>query len=203
MHAVANSTTGKLPAINWRKILANAPSATSPENPDAVYDLGKSEVEELFAKGIISEGDRILDIGCGIGRLAVHLADKNVTYIGIDPLSNCIEFAKEAFADYPNISFHHIDLNNKFYALSGEDPAAFRFPFRDASFDAVLAVSLFTHFESATECKRYMRETLRVLKDGGSSYSTWFRAPPNHPNWDGYRTVILETEILNFFSAGW
>lgn len=166
-----------------------------------VYELGKYEVEELFAKGIISEGDRILDIGCGIGRLAVHLAHRTVTYVGIDPLRDCIEFAKEAFAEYPNCSFHHIDLQNSFYRLSGADPALLRFPFKDASFDAVLAVSLFTHFESEAECRRYIREIHRVLKEDGSSYSTWFRAPPNHPNWDGFRTVVLEAEILNFFSG--
>ncbi|PIQ75854.1 hypothetical protein COU78_01850 [Candidatus Peregrinibacteria bacterium CG10_big_fil_rev_8_21_14_0_10_49_24] len=201
MEKLAEMPTEEPMAQHWRSVLAQAPSLTSPEQPDGVYDLGQQEVQELFNKGIVSEGDSILDIGCGIGRLAVHLAQRNVTYVGIDPIRKCIEFAHESFADYPNCSFHHIDLQNSFYNLSGTDPALLRLPLKDASFDAVLAVSLFTHFESSAECQRYVREVHRVLRERGSFYSTWFRAPPNHPNWDGYRTVILESEILNFFSG--
>jgi ubiquinone/menaquinone biosynthesis C-methylase UbiE len=201
MQAVTSSTKEDSLSSNWLKMLATAPRVTSPENPSVVYNNGKEEVEELFAKGIISEGDRILDLGCGIGRLAVHLAGRNVTYIGIDPLEQCIQFAQQTFKKYPNCTFHHMSVQNSCYELVGEDSASVTLPFDDASFDVVLAVSLFTHFESGAECQRYMSEIHRVLRNGGSSYSTWFRATPNHPNWDGWRTVIMEAEILNFFTG--
>jgi SAM-dependent methyltransferase len=52
-------------------------------------------------------------------------------------------------------------------------PAGFTFPYPDDAFDFALAISLFTHLvpEGA---KRYLSEARRVLKPGGTLFSTWF-----------------------------
>ena len=43
---------------------------------------------------MVSKQDHVLDIGCGNGRLLLHLDDLNVNYTGLDISSEMIEEAK-------------------------------------------------------------------------------------------------------------
>jgi SAM-dependent methyltransferase len=51
-----------------------------------------------------------------------------------------------------------------------------RFPFSDASFDVVIAVSVFTHLLPETALT-YLKESHRVLSPGGRLFTTWFVWP--------------------------
>jgi 2-polyprenyl-3-methyl-5-hydroxy-6-metoxy-1,4-benzoquinol methylase len=46
--------------------------------------------------GVIKEGDRVLDVGCGTGSLTFTIADttKAATVVGIDPSTGYIEYAR-------------------------------------------------------------------------------------------------------------
>ena len=56
---------------------------------------------KILAEGI-KEGDKILDLGCGNGRLVEALKDKTLEYLGIDASSELISKAK---LNYPGYSF--------------------------------------------------------------------------------------------------
>jgi SAM-dependent methyltransferase len=63
----------------------------------AVYDAFNSDRTDLTAYlGIADElgADRVLDVGCGTGCLAVLLADSGRTVVGIDPAEASLEIAK-------------------------------------------------------------------------------------------------------------
>jgi len=64
------------------------------------------------------------------------------------------------------------------YNWSGTiDPSEFRFPYPDAAFDVVMAVSLFTHLLSDAAV-RYATEIARVLKPGAMCLQTFFLLNP-------------------------
>lgn len=65
------------------------------------------EVRDLTAA--IKDGSRVLDVGCGNGRLLEALADKKIIYLGIDNSSELIDLAK---VHYPNNKFFTADVLN-------------------------------------------------------------------------------------------
>jgi len=48
----------------------------------------------------LKTGSRVLDAGCGNGRLIEVLADKQVNYLGVDSSRNLIELAQKNYPDY-------------------------------------------------------------------------------------------------------
>ena len=121
---------------------------------------------------------RILDVGCGVGRLAVPLTQylsTAGTYRGFDIVPEAIAWCTERITGrYPQFRFQHVDLKNRHYNPEGRLEAAdFRFPFTDRSFDVVVATSVFTHL-LAPECRRYLREAARVLDGGGVLMATHY-----------------------------
>jgi SAM-dependent methyltransferase len=70
--------------------------------------------------------------------------------------------------------FYHQDIFNGGYNPTGKIQASeYKFPFEDASFDAIILYSVFTHMVW-DDARNYLREIARLLKPGGRCYSTWF-----------------------------
>src|SRR5262245_20503185 len=87
--------------------------------------------------GLKSDED-VLDIGCGVGRMAVVLTGymKTGSYTGIDIVSAGITWCQTHITPrYPHFEFHHADIFNEAYNARGKHRACdYRFPFADASF---------------------------------------------------------------------
>jgi len=120
----------------------------------------------------------ILDIGCGIGRLAIPLTrylDANGKYEGFDVVADGIDWCKQKVTSkYPNFNFIYTPLRNDLYNLDVEHQAAhFTFPYPDNTFDTVVLTSVFTHMQPA-EVQHYLKEIKRVLKPMGHCLSTFF-----------------------------
>jgi ubiquinone/menaquinone biosynthesis C-methylase UbiE len=120
----------------------------------------------------------VLDIGCGCGLMAIHLAkflNLNGRYEGFDISKPFIDCCKTNISSwYPNFRFQHVDLYNADYNPQGEMKASdWRFPYSDNSFDVVFAKSVFTHLLPA-DMENYLQETARVLKKGGKCLITFF-----------------------------
>ena len=99
----------------------------------------------------IAANARVLDFGCGCGRAAL-------------PLSQSTRW--ELFGcdiDAPAVSWLASTIDPGRFRVNGARPPL---PFDTASFDAVYAVSVFTHF-SAEEHRAWAVELSRVLKRGG------------------------------------
>jgi SAM-dependent methyltransferase len=157
--------------------LTEAPSSgEAPNGLEQFLAVGTRLAERMVEAGL--EGtDRVLDIGCGSGRIAAALANVLTTgrYDGFDVDAKRIAWAKQHI-ELPQFAFRHVRVKNGMYARwSRKRGADFTFPYADGSFDFAIATSLFTHLEP-DDASRYLKETARVLDRGGTLFATFFIA---------------------------
>jgi len=146
----------------------------------AVTNLSASR--EQLKQSLISQADlsptsRVLEIGCGFGRLGIplsHYLDKDGLYEGIDIVRSAINWCNHNVAGpHENIRFIHADIHNGEYNPHGRVKASdYQLPFENSSFDIVVLISVFTHM-LPTEVDHYLSEIARVLKPGGRCYATY------------------------------
>jgi len=122
----------------------------------------------------LERGSDVLDVGCGIGRMARPLARHLTTgtYCGFDVNEAAIRWCRQR---YPlNFRFDVADLRNARYNPHGRQSAReYRFPYPDDSFDVALMASVVTHLLEP-DADRYLSEALRVLRPGGRLLATFF-----------------------------
>ena len=121
---------------------------------------------------------RVLDIGCGMGRLAAPLTrylDQHGSYTGLDIVPSAIDWCKRNITrTFPNFTFALADVLNREYNPSGRiEASAYRFPYPDDSFDVVVLMSVFTHM-LAPAMENYIHEISRVLASGGRCFATYY-----------------------------
>ncbi|HET9530323.1 MAG TPA: class I SAM-dependent methyltransferase, partial [Blastocatellia bacterium] len=152
----------------------------------------------LRVYGRITRDSRILEIGCGLGRVAFPLRfiiSSSGSYDGFDCSRQKIDFLQQSFhKTYSHFRFNWADIRNSRYNPAGEiDASDYRFPYPDESFDIVFAASVFTHClpEAAIN---YFRESARVLKPGGRCLFSFFLLDnyrPGQPRPPGFSRPIF------------
>lgn len=128
--------------------------------------------------GLLQPNHTVLEIGCGIGRMALVLTQylsADGHYVGMDIVPDGIAWCQQHITpEHPNFLFQRIDIYNKMYNPKGQGEAAtYRFPFEAESYDFVFLVSVFTHMLPA-ELENYLAEIARLLKAGGRCLITYF-----------------------------
>ena len=137
----------------------------SEESSVALYSLGNPELlaratDELVAQldswGTLGPDRTVLQIGCGIGRFEVVLADRVRAAHGIDVSTEMVRAARRRCAHLTNV---HLEK------CSGQDLAMFT----DEQFDLVYAVDTFPYLVQSGSAlvERHFAEVHRVLKPGG------------------------------------
>ncbi|HVP01843.1 MAG TPA: methyltransferase domain-containing protein [Solirubrobacteraceae bacterium] len=139
--------------------------------------VGDEYLRHLISLGKLGPEERVLDVGCGIGRLARPLSDylgPGSSYDGFDPDPRGIEWCTQAYRNRPDFTFQHLDVFNGRYNPRGAlDPRTVRFPYDDERFDVVVMVSVLTHVLPET-LEHYLREARRVLLPDGRLFATAF-----------------------------
>lgn len=134
-------------------------------------------VERCISVAGLEPSDHVLDIGCGVGGVASfltgHLAGGR--YVGLDVDPKAVEQCQATIgAEHPRFEFAVIDVWSKKYNPAGTvQPAAYRLPFPDASFDLVILRSVFTHM-LPDAIDNYLDEAARILRPGGHAAITYF-----------------------------
>ena len=138
-------------------------AAHSPEASVALYSLGDARLltqitEELVACmlewRLFAPAFRVLDLGCGTGRIASAIAPNVQSVVALDCSDKMVQLAKGKTADHRNVCV---------LRTSGEDLAFFR----DGAFDTVLAIDSFPYLVEARMAEQHLNEIARVLNPGG------------------------------------
>lgn len=117
------------------------------------FSTTRYSVWEEFAvfKDYIKDGDKVLDLGCGNGRMAELFKEKNMDYTGADNSERLIEIAKKSHKG-----------RSRFVVAD-----ALNLPFPENHFDKILSVAVLHHIPSEEYRLRFLKEAHRVLKPGG------------------------------------
>lgn len=151
----------------------------SAERLRRVYEIASPRVRQYlqaeidFVLSRMRPGDRVLELGCGYGRVLDHLSKKSQRVFGIDTSWSSLAFGLSLHQGRPPFRVAAMD--------------AFRLGFRQGSFDLVVCIQNgISAFKG--DPRNLINEALRVIRQGGlalfSSYAEafwserleWFRA---------------------------
>jgi len=150
-------------------------------NPYSPYfdTIGHSFLKLLIEHARLNKKQRILDVGCGTGRMAkqFHRFLEHGTYEGFDVNDYFIDYCKETYTG-KRFNFQKCDVHHDEYNPDGIlDPQEFTFPYEDRSFNIACAIAVFNHFETSWVF-RYIAEMTRVLKPNGIFFGTFLIITP-------------------------
>jgi SAM-dependent methyltransferase len=144
------------------------------------YDFvasGQELVYVLAGTAGLTAGSNVLDIGSGIGRLAIPLTQLITppgSYDGLEIVERGVRWCTTNITPrHPHFRFTHANIFNAEYNPGGIAKAAeYELPFADSSFDVVCLFSVFTHMLIA-DVEHYLAEISRVLRPGGRLAATF------------------------------
>jgi SAM-dependent methyltransferase len=126
--------------------------------PDAErFWAGGEETVELLRSELGVEpaaGERVVEIGCGVGRMTRALAGRATEVVALDVSGEMIDRARELNPQLANVRW----LVGDGASLAGVD---------DGSADAVVSFVVFQHIPDPEVTLAYVREMGRVLRAGG------------------------------------
>ena len=163
---------GDLPPYSLRNLVGGA---------KGFKDVGPWFLNEFQRLDLFRPNCRILDVGCGCGRLAFtfstdpNLRKLNVRYVGMDIDRKSIHWCHRRInSKNDRFQFYHADLRNRSYNPAGKYLARdFRFPHPDRSFDLIILTSVFTHLLEE-DLRNYLLEMFRLLDTDGRMYASFF-----------------------------
>jgi len=136
--------------------------AVAPEAAVAFYSLGDPALLDRATAELVAvvrswaavPGADVLDLGCGIGRVTLALADEAKSVLGVDVSAGMVAEAARRGAGQANVRFA---LGN------GRDLAGVA----DASIDLLIAADSFPYVVGAGLADAYVAEAARVLRPAG------------------------------------
>jgi len=149
----------------------------------------------------VKDGDRILDVGCGNGRLLKLLVNKKIDYVGVDSSKKLIEIASKNF-QFSIFNFqtnHNFQFSNKINSSPEEQSKKFILgdileldKLAEKDFDYVFCIAVLHHLpgeELRVEALKQMKT--KIKPDGKIILTVW-----NLWTQAKFRILILKFAIL-------
>jgi len=145
---------------------------------DGFIQIGKEFLQYFTKLCGLKQNEKVLEIGCGAGRMAIPLTNYLTTdglYEGLDIHKESINWCRNNISSiYPNFHFTYTDIINGHHNPNGKYPASeYEFPYGDEYFDFIFLTSVFTHLRPL-DMENYFSNISRVLKKGGKCLITFF-----------------------------
>ncbi len=136
---------------------SDAMKAVAGHDSEAEWDRsGRSTADDIVGETGLSNADTVLDIGCGAGRVGLHVAPRARRWIGADVSREMLAHTRTALGAAANVQLVH---------LTGDGlPASL-----DGTVDVVYCTTVFMHLEE-WDRYRYIQGAFRALKPGGRLY---------------------------------
>jgi methionine biosynthesis protein MetW len=118
---------------------------------DSYRSYPESLLKKIIARGRISQGKKVLDLGCGTGNIASQLQTAiKADVVGVDASFAMLKVAKDK-----SLEVICADIDNQ------------QLPFRDGSFDTIIVAYVIHQIKNLTfllsECYRVLRDGVLVL----------------------------------------
>lgn len=131
----------------------------------------------------VKDGQRILDAGCGSGRLLELFKNNQIEYEGIDISNKLIEIAQSECKQYNQKNIHF------------QVGSLLSLPYRNESFDLIFCISTLQHIPGKENRWLALKELARVLQPGGRIFFTnWYL-------WNSYanrKYLIKKQTMINW-----
>ncbi len=125
-----------------------------------VQHTGRWAAEQIRVALDVKKDDRVLELGCGVGRIGRELAPYCRHWTGVDISENMITHAAQRLADRANVSFHQLTRTSLDML-------------EDNSFDKAYSIAVFCHMDKE-DLYLYLQELNRVIRPGGMIFvETW------------------------------
>ncbi len=149
-------------------VLTDPSKADNQWKIDEFFATGRADVDVDIAyirsKVELPENGRVLDFGCGVGRLTQALAGHFTNVHGVDVAEPMIELARTHNQHGDRVSYHH-------------NPVSDLRLFPDDHFDLIYSVITLQHIPPSL-IRGYLREFCRICRPGGAIY---FQLPSTSP----------------------
>jgi len=151
--------------------------------PGDFWKVGETTVALVSEWAGLRRSDRVLDVGCGMGRIAwplSHHLGRRGRYVGFDVVLKYVAWCQEQLGlDPDRFFFCYYPLHSTAYSEGGAvAPEHFEFPWEPGLFTLAIATSLFTHLMPEA-AEHYLTQIRRVLKGGGRVFASFFLVDPD------------------------
>jgi len=149
-----------------------------PGGDEEFRTIGVHMLRNLVKFAELRPSHRVIDIGSGVGRIALPLTqwlDESGKYTGVDIIREGVEWCSANISsNYLNFDFEFLDVYNEHYNPQGRYSLPQAWKNRSlAAFDVAIFCSVFTHLW-LEDARFYLRLMHRFLVDDGAIWMTWF-----------------------------
>jgi len=129
---------------------------------------------------------RILEVGCGTGRLLIELSRKGYTVDGVDASPGMLSKLQE--------KFENTELPLNFYVSESA-----KMPFKDGSYNFVYSIRLLNQTESIEYALNTIKEMIRVTRPGGYILVEFVNSNRPRVGRNATKTVRLSHSVIANF----
>lgn len=149
---------------------------------------------ELKKLADINDGARILDVGCGSGKILDVLADKDVRYLGIDLCPELLPYAQERYQGGERLKPENIEFAEGDILDLGK--------FKELDFDVVFCIAVLQHLPGKDLQEKALRQLKNKISDQGrlifSVWNMWENRKTRALIWRFFLLKLIKKNKMDF-----